>query len=196
MATNLKKDERKAEKAARGEGGRFSVDIKLMLYGLGLAMIVFASVIMGVKVSIDHFNTKTVVQKVPVEAHKPGPIVQMVNDQVVNLKDKRFLRFTCAVQFAEDPVVFPEGGGGGHGGKAANPLAPYEAMIKDTIITVASEQTGEFLLRPDGKEKLKHLMTYRINHEFKQILERLEQENGEHHVPYVYKVYFTSFVIS
>lgn len=196
MATNLKKEERKAEKAARGEGGRFSVDIKLMLYGLGLAMIVFASVIMGVKVSVDHFTTKTVTVKVPQEDYKPGPIVQMVNDQVVNLKDKRFLRFTCAVQFAADEHVFPDGGGGGHGGKAANPLEPYEAMIKDTIITVASEQKGDFLLAPDGKEKLKFLMVHRLNHEFEKVLKGMERESGEHHVPHVYKIYFTSFVIS
>src|SRR4051794_13063357 len=114
MAANLKKEERKAERAAKGEGGqRFSIDLKWLFAALGLALIVFSSVIIGVKVSVDHFTQHDRIVEREKPASLPGPIVQIISDGIVNLKGGRYCRFACSLQFAQDKDLFPDGGGGG-----------------------------------------------------------------------------------
>lgn len=197
MATNLKEKEKKSgAPREKGEGGRFSIDMKWLLASLGLAAIVFSSVVIGVKFSVDHFTnqTHTVTQFVKEVPPKAGPIFPIVNDQVVNLTGGRYLRFTAAIQFAEDEKVFAEAGGEG---KKVSPIAQYEALIKDTIVTVTSKHTATNLLDPSGKDRLKDEIKANINAQLKSIdAGREESEIKAHPLPVVYKIYFTSFVIS
>jgi flagellar basal body-associated protein FliL len=172
------------------------VDLKWLLMALAMAVIVFSSVVMGVKFSVDHFTnqTHTVTQFVKEMPPKPGPILPIVTDQVVNLAGGRFLRFTAAIQFVEDPAVFAEAGGEG---KKVSPIANYEALIKDAIVTVTSRHSADDLLNLTGKEKLKDELRTAINAQIKTISDgREEAEIKLHPAPKVYKIYFTSFVIS
>jgi flagellar basal body-associated protein FliL len=193
----LKKEEKKAEKAAKGEGGgpRFSLDLKWLFAALGLALIVFSSVIIGVKVSVDHFTQHTVTKEVEKPAALPGPIVQIIADGVVNLKGGRYCRFACSLQFNADKELFPEGGGGGEG-KKANPLEKYEPLLKDTILTTIGKHDAAWLLEPENKDRLKLQLQVVLNNQLKEMHEMSGEEGKKKPFPQVFKVYFTSFVIS
>lgn len=200
MATNLKQDkkaEARAAKGEKGEGGRrLPVSLQWLLAIAGLAVITMCSVIVGVKLSIDYFTnqTKTHTQYVKEIPPKPGPIFAIVNDQVVNLNGGRYLRFAVAMQFAQDDKVFPKGEGEG---KKVSPLDPYEALIKDTIVTITSKHTANNLLDPSGKDHLKEEIKASINQQMKALAVDPDDPDAKaHSVPMVYKVFFTSFVIS
>jgi hypothetical protein len=125
----------------------------------------------------------------------PGPIVQIISDGIVNLKGGRYCRFACSLQFAQDHELFPEGGGGGEG-KKANPLEKYEALLKDTTLaTIGSHEAG-WLLNPENKEKLKLQLQIVLNKELREMHEMSGEEGKKKPFPQVFKVYFTSFVIS
>jgi flagellar basal body-associated protein FliL len=195
MAANLKKEEKKAERAAKGEGPRFSLDLKWLFAALGLALIVFSSVIIGVKVSVDHFTKQTITKEVEKPPALPGPIVQIVADGIVNLKGGRYCRFACSLQFNADKELFPDGGGGGEG-KKANPLERYEALLKDSIMTTISKHEATWLLDPENKEKLKLQIQVTLNNQLKEMHEMAGEEGKKKPFPQIFKVYFTSFVIS
>ena len=208
MAANLKKgaekkDDKAADKKEKQEGG-FALDMKWILAGLGLVAITMGSVIIGIQLAPAKYTVikeKEFVEKLPA---KPGKTVAMVAGQIVNLKGGRFLRFSVSLQFAKNEKLWPEGGGGsgGHGAaQAVNPLEPYEAMIKDKIVMVASKFTAEQLLTSQGKEQLKGAIKTAVNKELGHVTHASAHGGGgggaahEGETPEVVNVFFTDFVI-
>ena len=199
MATKLGKDDKKtdANRPGKGEGGaRVSFDMKYFLAALGLAGIVFGSAIIGVYIAVNRIVKQTVVIDHPVKEipDVPGPIFQIINDQVVNLSGGHFLRFGVAIQFAADDVLFKEDKSEG---KHVSPVANFDAMIKDGILTVASKHTSQQLLDTAGKERFKDEIKATLNAEFKAMDSgREEADRKAHPLPKIFKIYFPSFVIS
>lgn len=221
MATNLKKpadkeDKKSAEKVVKAAGSGGGFDIKWALAGLGFIAITMGSVVFGVHIAqlMMKPETKTVLVE---RIIKPGPVVPVLASQVVNLKGGRYLRLSVALQFIANQKLWPDGGGGsgGHGAaKPVNPLAKYEAMMKDTIISVVGSHSAEELLAAHGKEKLKKEIRDRLNAELKaaggaddmhhgalsvEVAMAGGGGGGESHDPdhpEVLKVYFTDFVIN
>ena len=222
MAANLKKSpEDKKAKVEKAEGGspKVNVDLKWILAGLGLVALTMGSVIIGIqlapgKIVVRETTTTKFVQRVI----KPGPVINVLQSQVLNLAGGRCLRLSVALQFVADEKLWPEGGGGSGGHGAAKPKDPLEAhyaMIKDTIVMTASKHSSADLLAPSGKEKLKEEIKRALNREFGHDVAsvggvHVEGSHGAHgdhggggggeeahaSVPEVYKVYFTDFVIN
>ncbi|HEY9722502.1 MAG TPA: flagellar basal body-associated FliL family protein [Oscillatoriaceae cyanobacterium] len=190
MATNLKKTpEKKEEKAAKAETKGVQFDLKWLLAGLGLVAITMGSVIIGIQLAPPKqvvVVKKQLVQKLP---PKPGLTENIFSGAVVNLLGGHYLRFSVDLQFAADDKVFPPAEGG-EKKKAADPLAAWLPMIKDTIVSEASRHASDDLLTPAGKDHLKAEIQDALNKQFDGM--KTDPDTPE---PEVIHVYFTDFVI-
>lgn len=206
MAANLKKspEEKKEKGKAADAERRGGIDLKWIMAGLGLVAITMGSVIIGIQLApgkvVIKETTKTMLVERIVE---PGPVVNVLQSQVLNLNGGRYLRLSVALQFVKNEKLWPDGGGGagGHGAaKPKDPLENHHAMIKDTILTVVGRHTAAELLTPTGKEKLKDEVKMAINRELGHNVKGYHGGGGGGDeapaVPEVYKVYFTDFVVN
>lgn len=96
------------------------------------------------------------------EKPKVGEVLEL-QEFLVNLKDKTWLKVSLALGIAEGAEL--HAGGGGHGKGAATD----DPKMRDIIIQVLTSKQLDDIVSPEGKEKLK-----------KDILARLNEAYGEH----------------
>lgn len=96
------------------------------------------------------------------EKPKVGEVLEL-QEFLVNLKDKTWLKVSLALGIAEGAELHAAGGGHGEGAATDDP------KMRDIIIQVLTSKTLDDIVSPEGKEKLKT-----------DILARLNETYGEH----------------
>ncbi|MEB3285155.1 MAG: flagellar basal body-associated FliL family protein [Candidatus Sericytochromatia bacterium] len=226
MAENLKKDGKEEKKK-----GGMSPDLKWLALGFGFAVTTVGATFLGVHFYVSQFmlaKAKMVAEEQAKEAAKkhvrhPGPLLPLLNTQIVNLKGGRFLKFSVSLQFLANDALWPPGGGGSHGAKKADPLEKYMPFFKDTTIETIVTFTADDLKNEAGRSSLRKKIKDNINSQMKKLYGPLptpkatpkpegeeteahgEEHGGggggdEHHgpepLPEVINVFFTEFVVS
>jgi flagellar FliL protein len=97
------------------------------------------------------------------EKPKVGEVLEL-QEFLVNLKDKTWLKVSLALGVAEGAELHAAGGGGHGEGTATD-----DPKMRDIIIQVLTSKELEDIASPEGKEKLKQ-----------DILSRLNEAYGEH----------------
>ena len=121
-------------------------------------------------------GTTTIVQvkaEAPAVLH-PKPLEPLL----INLADAgghAYLRLSVVLEEEDDPLAKPKEK------EEAKPVPGADASVRDTIFDVLGRQTGDELLAPDGKEKLKT-----------ELLTAITARNPELRVR---TIYFTDFLV-
>lgn len=116
----------------------------------------------------------------PTPKPKPGPIYT-IKDRIVNLADiksKRYLKVSLAIQFEAPEVELPEEQ---EKEEWAKEIAAKGPVIDDAVTGILTTKTYDQIITPEGKEALKEEIREKVNHQL-----------GEEEVE---RVYITDFVV-
>lgn len=92
------------------------------------------------------------------EKPKVGQVMEL-QEFLLNLKDKTWLKVSLALGIAEGAELHGAGGGGGHGGGGATD----DPKMRDIIIRVLTSKTLDDIMSPEGKEQLKRDILHALN---------------------------------
>jgi flagellar FliL protein len=95
------------------------------------------------------------------EKPKVGHVMEL-QEFLVNLKDKTWLKVSLALGVAEGAELHGAGEGGGHEGGGATD----EPKMRDIIIRVLTSKNLDDIVSPEGKEQLKKDILHALNAEY------------------------------
>jgi flagellar basal body-associated protein FliL len=182
MAENLKKDGKDEKKK-----GGMSPDLKWLALGFGFALTTVGASFLGVHFYVSQFMIAKAKAAAEEEAklHKPkvrsaGPSVPLLNSQIINLKGGRYLKFSIVLQYVQDDVLWPPGGGGNAGAKKVDPLEKYGAFMKDVTIETIAGYSAEELKTDAGRSRLRTKIRDNLNAKLKEVFGPPPAPPGQH----------------
>jgi flagellar FliL protein len=91
-----------------------------------------------------------------------GTVYVLPKEFLVNLRDGRYAKLSVALVLDHDQAT----GGGGHGGGGTPPegfgTLEQEAVIRDIVTDVVTDQDGDTLISADGREEIKKAILLKI----------------------------------
>jgi flagellar basal body-associated protein FliL len=153
--------------------------------GLLLGAAVAAAIVMGL-IPVP-FGPAAEARAAAEKAKPPVTVMYTTKERVVNLTDKgsaKYLKVALTLEFIDSKLKDPPKGAAVTTQQTdfAAEMAPYSAVIDDSLVTTLSAKGSGDLLKPDGKDQLKADLINNVNHAL-------------HDEEKVVNVYFTSFII-
>jgi flagellar FliL protein len=159
----------------------------LLFVGVGLALggALAISVVLGL-VPVP-FGPLAEARQAAERARPPVTVMYPTKERVVNLTDKsatKYLKVALTLEFIDSKLKDPPKGDGvkAQQDDFAKDMSGHSAIIEDALTTTLSSKSSTDLLKPEGKEELKHELIERVN-------------RALHEEEKVVNVYFTSFII-
>jgi flagellar FliL protein len=152
-----------------------------LLLGAGVA----AAIVMGI-IPVP-FGPLAEARAAAEKAKPPVTVMYPTKERVVNLTDKtstRYLKVALTLEFIDSKVKDPPKGEAVklQQDEFAKEMSGHAAIIDDALVTTLSSKSSADLLKPDGKDALKHELIDKVNHALH------EEEKAVN-------VYYTSFII-
>ncbi|MER3413935.1 MAG: hypothetical protein C4341_06810 [Armatimonadota bacterium] len=116
---------------------------------------------------------------------KVGEVLEL-QEFLVNLKDKTWLKTSLALGVAEGAKLHAAGGGQGEGAATDDP------KMRDIIIQVLTSKQLDDIVSPEGKEQLKKDILSKLNEAYGDHQGEHEKGEGGESGPFL-EVYFTAF---